>query len=146
VRPLRNKCRCCTALWALRQARPIGLCHAPQATRQQRRAQGKAWTRASTGPLLMSGFFSSRDLAKARTLLGGGLGPSQGTRRAFLGALDLYVYGSGVLLWRSAPNDEYWDVLPFLATWRPWTCPCGGVGRHSPRGLEVSHGCCNTTL
>jgi hypothetical protein len=71
------------ALWALRQAWPVGLCHGPQATRQQRGAQDKAWTRASTGPLLMPGSFSSRDLAKARTLLGGGLGPSQGTRRAF---------------------------------------------------------------
>jgi hypothetical protein len=36
VRPLRNKCRGCTALGALRQARPIGLCHGSQATRQQR--------------------------------------------------------------------------------------------------------------
>jgi hypothetical protein len=72
-------------LWALRQARPVGLCHGPQATRQQRGAQGKAWTRASTGPLLMPGSFSSRDLANAQTLLGGGLGPSQGIRRAFLG-------------------------------------------------------------
>jgi hypothetical protein len=35
--------------------------------------------------------FLVRDLVKARTLLGGGLGPSQGTQRAFLGALDLYV-------------------------------------------------------
>ena len=78
------------ALWALRQARPVGLCHEPQATRQQQGAQGKAWTRVSTGPLLMPGS-SSRDLAKAWTLLGGELGSSQGTRRAFLGALDLYV-------------------------------------------------------
>jgi hypothetical protein len=29
ARPLRNKCRGCTALWALRQARPVGLCHGP---------------------------------------------------------------------------------------------------------------------
>jgi hypothetical protein len=85
----------------------------------------------------MPGPFSSRDLAKARTLLGGGLGPSQGTWRAFLRALDLYAWGSGVLLWRSGLINEYWDVLPFLATWRPWTCPCGGAGRHSQCSLEV---------
>jgi hypothetical protein len=36
ARPLRNKCRGCTAVWALRQARPVGLCNRPQATRQQR--------------------------------------------------------------------------------------------------------------
>jgi hypothetical protein len=41
----------------------------------------------------MPGSFSSRDLANARTLLRGGLEPFQGTRRAFLRALDLYVWG-----------------------------------------------------
>jgi hypothetical protein len=51
-------------LGALRQARPVGLCHGPQATWQQRvsasvRSVGKAWTRASTGPLLMPGSSSS---------------------------------------------------------------------------------------
>jgi hypothetical protein len=63
----------------------------PQATQQQRGAQGKAWTHVSTGPLFMPGSFLSRDLAKSHTLLGGGLRPSQGIRRAFLGALDFYV-------------------------------------------------------
>jgi hypothetical protein len=36
ARPLRNKCKDCTAVWALRQARPVGLCHEPQATRPRR--------------------------------------------------------------------------------------------------------------
>jgi hypothetical protein len=36
ARPLRNKCRDRRALEALRQAPPVGLCHGPQATRQQR--------------------------------------------------------------------------------------------------------------
>jgi hypothetical protein len=36
ARPLHNKCKDCMPVWALRQARPIGLCHEPQATRQQR--------------------------------------------------------------------------------------------------------------
>jgi hypothetical protein len=40
--------------------------------------QGKAWTRASTGPLLMPGFPLSRDLVVVRTLLGGTWGPSEG--------------------------------------------------------------------
>jgi hypothetical protein len=39
------------------------------------------------------------------------------------------------------PISEDWDALPFLATWRPWTCPCGRVGRYSLRGLEVLYGC-----
>jgi hypothetical protein len=33
ARPFRNKCRDRTALEALRQAPPAGLCHGPQATR-----------------------------------------------------------------------------------------------------------------
>jgi hypothetical protein len=37
------------------------------------------------------------------------------------------------------PNDASWDVSSFLATWRPWTCLCGGVGCRSPRGLETSY-------
>jgi hypothetical protein len=44
----------------------------------ERGAQGKAWTRASTGPLLMPGSSPSRDLAVARTLLEGTWGPSEG--------------------------------------------------------------------
>jgi hypothetical protein len=34
--PLRNKCRGCATLGALRQARPVGSCHGPQATRRAR--------------------------------------------------------------------------------------------------------------
>jgi hypothetical protein len=34
--PLCNKCSDCAALGAQRQAPPVGLCHGPQATRQQR--------------------------------------------------------------------------------------------------------------
>jgi hypothetical protein len=36
TRLLRNKCRDHAALEALRQAPPVGLCHGPQAMRQQR--------------------------------------------------------------------------------------------------------------
>jgi hypothetical protein len=51
--PFRNKCRVRAALEASCHAPPAGLCHGPQATWQQRVS---AWTRVSTGPLLMSGF------------------------------------------------------------------------------------------
>jgi hypothetical protein len=37
----------------------------------EREVKGKAWTRVSTGPLLMLGSSSFRDLAEVRTLLGG---------------------------------------------------------------------------
>jgi hypothetical protein len=79
ARPLRNKCRDLLALEALRQAPPVSLCHGPQATRQQQAStlagsastQGKAWTRASTGPLLIPGFPLSRVVAVVRTSLEG---------------------------------------------------------------------------
>jgi hypothetical protein len=44
----------------------------------ERGAQGRAWTRVSTGPLLKLGSSPSRDLAKARTLLGGTWGLPEG--------------------------------------------------------------------
>jgi hypothetical protein len=79
ARPLRNKCRDLLALEALRQALPVGLCHGPPATRQQWASifagsvstQGKAWTHASTGPLLIPGFPLPRVLVVVRTSLGG---------------------------------------------------------------------------
>jgi hypothetical protein len=36
ARPLRNKCKDCTAAWAFHQARPVGLRYGPQATRPRR--------------------------------------------------------------------------------------------------------------
>jgi hypothetical protein len=44
-------------------------------------------------------------------------------------------------LWRSGSYDTYWDVMSFLATWRPLACPCSGVRHHPPCGLETLHGC-----
>jgi hypothetical protein len=44
----------------------------------ERGAQGRAWTRVSTEPLLKPGSSPSRDLAKARTLLGGNWGLPEG--------------------------------------------------------------------
>jgi hypothetical protein len=94
--------------------------HKPRASSgslPKRGAWGKAWTRVSTGPLLMPGSSPSRDLAKAWTLLGGTWGPPEGPVLPSLGAPDLYVQGSGVSLWRSGTNDASWEVLSFLAMW-----------------------------
>jgi hypothetical protein len=77
----------------------------------ERGAQGRVWTRVSTGPLLKPGSSPSRDLARRD------LGPTRGTQHAFLGAPDSYAQGSSVLLCASGPNDASWDVLPSLATW-----------------------------
>jgi hypothetical protein len=54
----------------------------------ERRAQGRAWTRVSTGPLLKPGSSPSRDLARRD------LGPTRGTRHAFLGARTRMHRGS----------------------------------------------------
>jgi hypothetical protein len=56
---------------ATSHAAAAGLC-------PERGAQGSAWTRVSTGPLLKPGSSLSRDLAKARTLLGGAWGLPEG--------------------------------------------------------------------
>jgi hypothetical protein len=52
--------------------------HGSSGSPPERGAQGKVWTRANTGPLLMSGFSPSRGLAVVQTLLGGTWGPSEG--------------------------------------------------------------------
>jgi hypothetical protein len=90
---------------------------------------------------------SCRGPFRPRTLLWPGpYSERPGARRhAFLGVLDrirgsrLCVQGSGVPLWRSRPNDASWGVLSLLATWCPKTCPCGGVGRRSSCGQEMSY-------
>jgi hypothetical protein len=74
----------------------------------------------------MPGSSSFRDLAEVRTLLGGS------------GLIRIWVRCPSV---RYGSHDTYWDVLSFLATWRPLACPCGGVRHRPPCGLEASHGC-----
>jgi hypothetical protein len=87
----------------------------------ERGAQGKAWTRASTRPLLMPGFPPPHALLSS-DLTRRDLGPIW---HAFLGVPDCIrgsgrcVQGSGVPLWRSRPNDASWGVLFLLATWCP---------------------------
>jgi hypothetical protein len=126
-------------VWALRQARPIGLCHGPQAKRQQR---DSAWARSPT---------RESDTCRHRTLIRVGvfqvpkpcqgpvptlrdLGLTRGTRHALLGAPNPLVQGSGALPRRFGPIDAPRGVLSFLATRCSQPCPCGGVGCNFPCG------------
>jgi hypothetical protein len=76
----------------------------------------------------------------ARTLLGGIRTPSKGpdtltweSRTVFGG--PGYVY-RGPVLPHGGPIQLIapWDISSFLATWRPWSRPRGGVGCCSPCG------------
>jgi hypothetical protein len=68
ARPFLNKCRGCTTS---RQARPVSLCHGPQASglRLEREVEGKARTRVSSGPLLIPGSSSFRVPVGVQTYL-----------------------------------------------------------------------------
>jgi hypothetical protein len=123
ARPFRNKCRGRAAAWALRQARPLGLCHGPQAKRQQR---GSAWARSPTREVDMC---QHRTPIRARvsqvvpepcqgpvpTLRD--LGLTQGAWHALLGALDRLVQGSGVLS----------EVRTYRCTLGSFIFPCHAV-------------------
>ena len=76
----------------------------------------------------------------ARTLLGGIRTPSKGpgtltweSRTVFGGPGCAY---RGPVLPRGGPVQliASWDISSFLATWRPWSRPRGGVGCCLPRG------------
>jgi hypothetical protein len=110
-------------VWTLRQARPVGLCHGPQATWQQRASaragsvgQGLNTCRHRTpthaGVLLAPGPCQGPDLTRRSLEL------IRGTQHALLGALDPLVQGSDIPR-RSGPIDAPRDVLSFLATWCP---------------------------
>jgi hypothetical protein len=79
------------------------------------------WTRVGTEPLPVSGSSPSRDLAKARTSLGGGgtWDPPGGPGMSPRELRTRTSQGSGVPLRRSGPNGASRDVLSFLATWCP---------------------------
>jgi hypothetical protein len=68
-----------------------------------------AWTRASTGPLLMPGSSPSRDLAKDWILLGGTWGPPEG------------------------PDMPFWELR--TCTYRGPVSLCGGPGPMMHRGM-----------
>jgi hypothetical protein len=79
-------------------------------------------------------------LRVARTLLGGIRTPPKGpvtltweSPTVFRGPGCAY---RGPVLPRGGPVQliASWDISSFLATWRPWSCPRGGVGCCSPRG------------
>jgi hypothetical protein len=86
----------------------------------------------------MTGSSWSRNPAKARSLPGGDLGLTRGTRHALLGALDPFVQGSGGGPDLSVHPGEPYLSLPHGA---PSPAPCGGVGCCSPCDQGVSYGC-----
>jgi hypothetical protein len=121
ARPLHNKCRGCTTLWASRQAHPVGLRHGPLATRQQRVSALSGEHRVRPGHVSALDPCMRRGPLRPGTLLrpgpySEGPGALPRARHVFLRAPDLYAQGSDVLLWRSGPSNTSWDVLPFLAT------------------------------
>jgi hypothetical protein len=68
-----------------------------------------------------------------------GPGPIRGVRLVPVEVLELtqrsgpYIQGSGTS--HGGPDLLLipWRISTFLVTWRPWSCPRGGVGRCSPR-------------
>jgi hypothetical protein len=123
------------AIWALRQAWLVGLCHGPQATRQQwvsawAGSVGRGldtcrlWTPTHTGVFLVSG--PRQGLVRTRRVLE----PTRGTRHALLGASDPSIQGSGVPRGSGAidASGTYYLSLP-------------RGGRCSSYDLGVSHGC-----
>jgi hypothetical protein len=122
ARPLLNKCR---GYMALRQARPDGLCHGPQAAGLRLRGERRARPAhvSAPDPCIPQGPSRSGTLP--------GFGPILGLRTCmYIGAR-----------WPSMGVRSYWGMVPFLATWRPLARPSGGVRRGPPRGQETSHGC-----
>jgi hypothetical protein len=84
--------------------------------------------------------YTGTSLWVARTLLGGIQTPSKGpgtltweSRTVFGGPGCAY---RGPVLPHRGPVQLIapWDISSFLATWRPWSRPRGGVGCCSPRG------------
>jgi hypothetical protein len=68
-----------------------------------------------------------------------GPGPLPGARFVPVGVLDLtrrsspYIQGSGTSHGGPDLLTIPWRISSSLATWRPWSCPRGGVGRCLPR-------------
>jgi hypothetical protein len=119
-------------VWALHQARPVGLCHGPQAKRQQR---DSAWAGSPTRETdtcrhrtpIRVGVFQVPEPCQGPVPTQRDLGLTRGTRHALLGAPDPLVQGSGALPRRFGPIDAPRGVLSFLATLCSQPCPCGGV-------------------
>jgi hypothetical protein len=114
ARPLLNKCRGCTTS---RQVRPGSLCHGPQVAGLR---LSEKW-RARPGHVSAPDPCSYQGPPRSGTLLR--FGPTGGSGLICIGVRCPSV---GV--------RTYWNMLSFLATWRPLACPCGGVRRRPPRG------------
>jgi hypothetical protein len=120
--PFRNKCRGRAATWALRQARPLGLCHRPQAKRQQR---GSAWAGSPTQEAdtcrhrtpIRAGVSQVPEPCQGLVPTLRGLGLTRGARHALLGASDQLVQGFGVLS----------EVRTYRCTLGSFIFPCHAV-------------------
>ena len=96
ARPIRNKCWGRAAAQALRQARPIGLCHGPQAKWQP---WGSAWAGSPTREMdtcrhrtpIRAGVFQVSEPCQGPIPTLRDLGPTRGTQHALLGAPDPLV-------------------------------------------------------
>jgi hypothetical protein len=87
-------------------------------------------------------------LLESRDLVVSDLGPTQGGPGPVLGVQSVLaevldparrfgpcIQGSSTFPWGSGPTIDSltpWSILSFLATWQPWSRPCGGVRCCSP--------------
>jgi hypothetical protein len=138
TRPLRNKCRDCTTSWALRQARPVSFTgHKPCDNSGERR--GRSGHVPAPDPYSCQGPSCPGTLPRLGPHSKGDWDPPKGPSVPSWGLRTCMYRGPASFYGGPDPTLNTWNALPFLATWRPWTCPCGGVGCHSPCGLEVLH-------
>jgi hypothetical protein len=97
-------------------------------TPPEREVEGKAQTRVSTGPLLIPGSSLFRDPAEVRT---------------YPEAPDLYISGSGVLLWGPGPTGMCCLSLPRGALWPAHVVGSGVVPRVARRRrIGAAPSCC----
>jgi hypothetical protein len=149
VRPLHNKCRDRAAQRPYVRLRPLAyvMGNKPRGSIGSPPERGAQAHRIKPGhasvpdPCLGQGIpCPGTSSWVAWTLLGGIWTPSKGpdtltwqSRTVFGGPGCAY---RGPMLPRGGPIQliASWDISSFLATWRPWSCPRGGVGCCSPCG------------
>jgi hypothetical protein len=149
ARPLRNKCRDRAAQRPYVRLRPLAYVtgNKPCGSIGSPPERGARAHRIKPGhvsvpdPCLGQGIPCSGTLLwVARSLLGGIRTPSKGPDMLTWGSQT--VFGGpgcaykGPVLPRGGPVQliASWDISSFLATWRPWSRPRGGVGCYLPRG------------
>jgi hypothetical protein len=103
-----------------------------------------AWTRASTGPLLMPGSSLSRDLAKAWTLLGGTWGPPEGPGMLFW-ELRTCTY-RGLVSLCGGPDPMMHPRMYYLSLPRGALRPAHVVGSGAVHHVAWRRRTCTTSL